>query len=86
MTNDMRIRAQQAKELLKSKAFVDAMRRVRETQVQTFLSSVKGDTEVREKAHSIILALSAIEYELVTAVTDIEMLERKEQKQKGLVP
>ena len=86
MTNDMRIRAQQASELLKSKAFVDAMGRVREAQVQTFLSSAKGDTEVREKAHSIILALSAIEYELVTAVTDMEMLERKEQKQKGLAP
>ncbi len=86
MTNDMKIRAQQASELLKSRAFVDAVERVREAQVQTFLSSAKGDTEVREKAHAIILALSAIEYELVTAVTDMEMLNRKEEKQKGLAP
>ena len=84
MTNDMRIKAQQAKDLLINKAFVEAMGRVRETQVDTFLSSAKNDVEMRERAHSIVLALSAIEHELATAITDFEMLERRNSKQKGL--
>ena len=48
MTNDMRIKAQQAKDLLNNKAFVEAMGRVRETQIDTFLSSAKNDVEMRE--------------------------------------
>lgn len=86
MTEDMRIRASQAKNLLESKSFKDAMGRVKEVQIQTFLSSSQNDLESREKAHSIILALSAIEHELTTAIADFEMLNRKHQKQKGIAP
>lgn len=86
MTADMRIRASQAKELLNSKAFNEAIGRVREVQIQTFLSSGQHDKEPREKAHSIVLALSAIEHELATAIADFEMLERKNKKPKGVAP
>ena len=86
MTEDMRIKASQAKELLKSKAFNEAVERVRGVQIHTFLSSAKHDLETREKAHSIVLALSAIEHELATAIADFDMLERKNIKSKGLAP
>ena len=75
MTNDMRIKAQQAKDLLNNKAFVEAMGRVRETQIDTFLSSAKSDVEMRERAHSIVLA-GAISM-ICAAITDFEMLEQK---------
>ena len=86
MTNDMRIKADQAKQLLESKAFKEAIGRVRDQQISTFLEKKKKDIETREKAHSVILAISSIEHELTTAIADYEMLNRKKSKQKGIAP
>ena len=75
MTKDMKIRASRAKDLLNSTSFNEAMKEVREAQINVFLSSSHNDLETRERAHSIVLALSAIEHELTTAIADFEMLE-----------
>ncbi len=86
MDKSLEIKANQAKELLNSEAFRDAMQKVKDAQIHAFLSSSKDDTETREKAHSIILALSSIEYELINVITDKEMLDKRETKRKGLAP
>lgn len=82
MTRGLEIKASQAKELLHSDAYRDAMRKVKDAQIEAFLSSAQDDVETRNKAHSIILALSAIEYELVNVVTDQEMLDRKKRNKR----
>jgi len=86
MTLDMKLKAEQAKQLLQSKAFKEAIERVKNQQIQTFLSSSQQDFEMREKAHAIVLALSAIEHELTTAIADYEMLNRKKSKSKEIAP
>tara|TARA_R100000742_G_C4161472_1_gene2931 strand:+ start:104 stop:355 length:252 start_codon:yes stop_codon:yes gene_type:complete len=82
VTRGLEIKASQAKELLHSDAYRDAMRKVKDAQIEAFLSSAQDDVETRNKAHSIILALSAIEYELVNVVTDQEMLDRKKRNKR----
>ncbi|MAJ54382.1 MAG: hypothetical protein CMP92_00280 [Gammaproteobacteria bacterium] len=86
MTLDMKLKADQAKQLLQSKAFKEAIERVKNQQIQTFLSSSQQDVEMREKAHAIVLALSSIEHELATAIADYEMLNRKKSKSKEIAP
>ena len=81
MTLDMKLKAEQAKQLLQSKAFKEAIERVKNQQIQTFLSSSQQDVEMREKAHAIVLALSSIEHELTTAIADYEMLNRKKKRE-----
>ena len=86
MKERLDVKASQAKELLHSEAFRDAMKKVKDAQIEAFLSSAQDDVETRNKAHSIILALSAIEEELVNVITDKEMLDKREIKRKGLAP
>ena len=86
MSLDMKLKAEQAKQLLQSKAFKEAIEREINQQIQTFLSSSQQDVEMREKAHAIVLALSSIEHELTTAIADYEMLNRKKSKQKEIAP
>jgi len=83
MKERLDVKASQAKELLHSEAFRDAMKKVKDAQIEAFLSSAQDDVETRNKAHSIILALSAIE---VNVITDKEMLDKREIKRKGLAP
>jgi len=43
MSLDMKLKAEQAKQLLQSKAFKEAIERVKNQQIQTFLSSSQQD-------------------------------------------
>ena len=79
--SDLLERMNEYKELTKPIPPSEAIGRVRDQQISTFLASSQKDIETREKAHSVILAISSIEHELTTAIADYEMLNRKKSKE-----
>ena len=86
MIDNLKIKSDQAQQLLNNPAYVNAVEAVRNSQIQRFLSSSQDDTKTREEAHSIILALSALEYELVSAISDQVINERKTVTNKRNAP
>lgn len=86
MIDNLKLKSDQAQELLNNPAYVNAVEAVKNSQIQRFLSSSQDDTKTREEAHSIILALSALEYELVSAISDQVINERKTVTKKRNAP
>ena len=86
MIDNLKLKSDQAQQLLNNPAYVNAVEAVRNSQIQRFLSSSQDDTKTREEAHSIILALSALEYELVSAISDQVINERKTVTNKRNAP
>lgn len=86
MIDNLKLKSDQAQQLLNNPAYVNAVEAVKNSQIQKFLSSSQDDTKTREEAHSIILALSALEYELVSAISDQVINERKTVTKKRNAP
>ncbi len=86
MIDNLKLKSDQAQQLLNNPAYVNAVEAVKNSQIQRFLSSSQDDTKTREEAHSIILALSALEYELVSAISDQVINERKTVTKKRNAP
>lgn len=69
--------------LLADPAFSAILNKVRSDQIAIFAQSSRRDTEVREDAHSIMVALDKIEQALKSVVTDEAIkLKRKEGRSK----
>ena len=86
MIDNLKLKSDQAQQLLNNPAYINAVEAVKNSQIQRFLSSSQDDTKTREEAHSIILALSALEYELVSAISDQVINERKTVTKKRNAP
>ena len=86
MIDNLKLKSDQAQQLLNNPAYVNAVEAVKNSQIQRFLSSSQDDTKTREEAHSIILALSALEYELVSVISDQVINERKTEINKRKAP
>ncbi len=86
MIDNLKLKSDQAQQLINNPAYKNAVEAVRNSQIQRFLSSSQDDTKTREEAHSIILALSALEYELVSAISDQVINERKTVTKKRNAP
>ena len=86
MIDNLKLKSDQAQQLLNNPAYVNAVEAVKNSQIQRFLSSSQDDTKTIEEAHSIILALSALEYELVSAISDQVINERKTVTNKRNAP
>ena len=86
MIDNLKLKSDQAQQLINNPAYKNAVEAVKNSQIQRFLSSSQDDTKTREEAHSIILALSALEYELVSAISDQVINERKTVTKKRNAP
>tara|TARA_B100000965_G_scaffold236068_2_gene197774 strand:- start:1149 stop:1409 length:261 start_codon:yes stop_codon:yes gene_type:complete len=86
MIDNLKLKSDQAQQLLNNPAYKNAVEAVKNSQIQRFLSSSQDDTKTREEVHSIILALSALEYELVSAISDQVINERKTETKKRNAP
>ena len=86
MIDNLKLKSDQAQQLLNNPAYANAVEAVKNSQIQRFLSSSQDDTKTREEAHSIILALSALEYELVSVISDQVINERKTEINKRKAP
>tara|TARA_S200000501_G_scaffold59349_1_gene49714 strand:+ start:8545 stop:8805 length:261 start_codon:yes stop_codon:yes gene_type:complete len=86
MIDNLKLKSDQAQQLLNNPAYRNAVEAVRNSQIERFLSSSQDDTKTREEAHSIILALSALEYELVSVISDQVINERKTEINKRKAP
>jgi len=86
MIENLKLKSDQAEELINHPAFRNAIEAVKNAQVERFLSSSQNDTKTREEAHSLILALSALEYELVSVISDQVINERKTETKKRNAP
>lgn len=75
--DDLKLKADQANELLNHPAYRNAIEAIKNAQIQKFLSSSQDDEKTRNEAHSLILALSAFEYELISMISDQQINERK---------
>ena len=84
MTDQIVLKAQQARELLGSSTFRDVFKNVRERQTEVFLNSHADEVSQREEAHTIIRALDAIENELTSAISAEQVLDRKMKIKKGV--
>lgn len=84
MTDQIVIKAQQARELLGSSTFRDVVKDVRERQTEVFLNSNADEVSLREEAHTIIRALDAIENELTSAISAEQVFDRKMKKKQGV--
>ena len=84
MTDQLVLKAQQARELLGSSTFRDVFKNVRERQAEVFLNTNADEVSLREEAHTIIRALDAIENELTSAISAEQVFERKMKTRKGV--
>ena len=84
--DNLKLKSDQAEQLLNNPAYRNAVEAVKNAQIERFLSSSQDDTKTREEAHSIILALSALEYELVSMISDQVISERKTVTNKRNAP
>jgi len=82
MTDQIKIKAQQARELLGSSSFRDVIKAVRERQTEVFLNTHSGEAGLREEAHTIIRAIDAIENELTSIISAEKVFDRKMKTKK----
>jgi len=73
------IRRSDAEYLINNDTFTTVFDIIRQEQVKKFLSSAKGDTEVREEAHAMTRALNEFEHILKRAITK-EVMQDKRSK------
>tara|TARA_X000001382_G_scaffold51517_1_gene35133 strand:- start:893 stop:1132 length:240 start_codon:yes stop_codon:yes gene_type:complete len=79
MVTDIKREASKAKKLLNDETFMEIMDRLRNRQVETFLTSAKEQIELRETAHDIVAAITLIEDELHAAIAEETLFDKKHQ-------
>ncbi len=82
MSDQFKLKAQQARDLLNNETFQEFLRNVRERQKEVFLNSNANEVSLREEAHTLIRALDAIESELTSVISAEAVLDRKNKKPK----
>jgi len=78
--DDVKVRASRAKALMQSDAFTDAMKDLRDRQIDVFVSSGADDTSAREEAHAMVRALNRIEEALQADVDAGTILDRQKER------
>lgn len=77
MVTDIKREASKAKRLLNDETFMEIMERLRNRQVETFLTTSKSEIEARETAHDIVAAITLIEDELHAAIAEETLFDKK---------
>ena len=74
---DIEQKAKRSKSLLENEWFMKTMQNLREQQMNVFANSAATEVEKRENAHSMILALNAIQRELQADIDALTLIKGK---------
>lgn len=84
MTKDDTIRrANRAKALMQSDAFLDVMQDLRDRQIAAFVNSAAEQSDARENAHAMVRALNKIEEALQADVDAGTLLDKQKERHRG---
>ena len=81
--DDIKRRANRAKSLMQSDAFVSVMQDLRDRQVAAFVNSAAEQAEAREDAHAMVRALNKIEEALQADVDAGTLLDKQKERDRG---
>ena len=81
--DDIKRRANRAKSLMQSDAFVSVMQDLRDRQVAAFVNSAAEQAEAREDAHPMVRALNKIEEALQADVDAGTLLDKQKERDRG---